>query len=136
MGHKIFILPQNERFIVLGVILLLWLIIRGSQFLASRGQARLPLGAPRSYGIGGGAICPKCQRPFAIGFLAINMGIGSKLVCCPFCGKWSVVRLRGMNALREAEAAELASSEQSAVGAKSEEEKLREMVDHSRYTEK
>lgn len=94
----------------------------------------LPLGAPRNYGISGGAICPRCKRPYARHAFSLNMGIGAKLDRCPYCGKWAVVRRRSLEELRAAEAAELLQvGGAGAVPEESEEEKLRKEIDKSRY---
>ena len=69
----------------------------------------IPLGAERKYGAGGGGICPNCHRPFALPLLSAHVGF-SKLAVCPFCGKWSLVRVELINKLREAEKAELESA--------------------------
>ena len=81
----------------------------------------------------GGAICPRCQRPFARGVLSPNLLVG-KLERCPFCGKWSVLAARPLAELRAAEAAELASAEGGArPDAADEEERLRREIEESRY---
>jgi DNA-directed RNA polymerase subunit RPC12/RpoP len=110
-----------------GVILLAFL----GPFLFSRKQANIPHGSPRNYGIKGGAICPKCARPFVLRILSLNVGI-HKLERCPYCGKWSLLRPRPLSELRAAEAAELAGS-QGFTPEISEEEKLRKEIDDSRY---
>lgn len=91
----------------------------------------LPLGAPRDYGVLGGAICPKCQRPFGLHWWAPNL-IASKLDRCPHCGKWSVVGRASREALAAAQAAELqaAAPETPELDA---EEKLRRQIQESRY---
>jgi hypothetical protein len=71
-----------------------------------RNQPALPLGAPRSYGILGGTICPKCGRPFGIHLWGINLLVG-KLDRCPHCGRWSVVTRVSGESIQAAEAAEL-----------------------------
>jgi hypothetical protein len=103
-------------------------------FLASRGKrASLPLGAERSYGIRGGAICPKCQRPFALPLFSANLGF-SKLAVCPYCGKMSVVRPQSLEKLRQAEQAELAMAQPSGqVVGQTEEEKLKKELDESKF---
>lgn len=123
-----FILP------LLGVILVIALISVFVPILLSRGKlASTPLGAERKYGMGGGAVCPKCGRPFPLRLWWINLG-ASKIDRCPYCGKWSFVRPRSLEQLRQAEAAELAGVKpQSLVGAESEEEKLKRELDDSRY---
>lgn len=44
---------------------------------------QLPLGAERAYGFRGGAICPKCHRPFAMHLWGLNLGLGryDRCVC-------------------------------------------------------
>jgi hypothetical protein len=95
---------------------------------------RLPLGAPRSYGVAGGAICSRCHRPFSINFLGPNLIVG-KLDRCPYCGKWGVVRRSSPVQLKAAEAAELASASGDAqqVTGLTEEEKLQKDLDDSRF---
>jgi hypothetical protein len=98
-----------------------------------RNKKPVPLGYEHKYGVSGGAICPKCQRPFALRFFSLNMGL-SKLDRCPNCGKWSIVRAKPLGELRAAEAAELArSNEGGQIAELSPEEKLRQQLDNSRY---
>ena len=97
----------------------------------NRGKAsRLPLGAPRNYGIIGGAICPKCEQPFGMHFYGLNL-VAGKLDRCPYCSKWSLVQRASPGQLAAAEAAELAQAEEGALTPPmSEEEHLkRELVD-------
>lgn len=93
-----------------------------------------PLGAQRNYGITGGAICPKCQRPFVINFVAFNVLVG-KLDRCPHCGKWSIVHRTPIEMLRTAEQAELALDKpnQPGTAGTTEEEKQKKALDDSRY---
>ncbi len=102
----------------------------GSSWLAARNQRKHP-GLPQTYGIMGGAICPKCGRPFALSAFNMNMPTG-KLARCPYCGKWSVVRRASPQALEAAAASETAGA-QPAVAELSEEEKLRKQIEESRY---
>ncbi|MDR3573947.1 MAG: hypothetical protein P4L50_08805 [Anaerolineaceae bacterium] len=130
---------NTNKLIIVGVILLLVVVVRGSQLLFSRNKSRnnIPLGSAREYGIAGGAICPKCRRPFRLSLLDMNMGIGSKFTRCEFCGKWSVVHRLSLDELRIAEAAELADAHPDPhVSEKSETEKLKDLVDESRFTDK
>jgi hypothetical protein len=101
--------------------------------LFRRGKST-PLGAQRNYGLTGGAICPKCQRPFVLNFMSLNLLIG-KLDRCPHCGKWSLVHRTPIEMLRVAEQAELAQAQgnQAGVEGLSEEEKLKKALDDSRY---
>jgi hypothetical protein len=115
--------------IVFGVILI------GMVFtlFSSRKQRKLPLGAPRKYGISGGTICPNCGRPYALHFLALHAG-GRKYDRCPFCGKWKLVKSIPVAELRAAEAAELAGAQESGqVPAEPELEKLHKELDDSRF---
>ncbi len=118
-----------------GVLLLALLLGLGLPLLGSRGQRRAALaaGARRNYGPWGGAICPKCSRPFARHFWSLNM-ITGKLDRCDHCGRWSIVRAQPLDVLRKAEEAELAGS-QPAPAALSPEEELKRRLDESRYTE-
>jgi hypothetical protein len=102
-------------------------------FLTAGKTKNLPLGTPRNYGLAGGAICPRCQRPFPRHVLAPNL-VAGKLERCPFCGRWSVVRARSLDELRVAEAAEL-ETDQDALQplALSEDERLRRDLEASRY---
>ena len=101
----------------------------GSSWLASRGGRRP--GLPQSYGLSGGAICPKCSRPFALSPLNMNMVTG-KLVRCPYCGRWSIVRRASREALAAAAAAETTGAQPS-IAEPTPEEKLRKQIEESRY---
>jgi hypothetical protein len=92
----------------------------------------IPLGVPRRYGLLGGAICPKCGRPFARHWWGLNAGLG-KLDRCDHCGKWSVVRALPLEQLRTAEAAELQAAQGPGPTELSAEERLRRQLDESRY---
>ena len=125
-----FILP------LLGVIVLVALIAVFVPVLLSRGKlATTPLGTERKYGIGGGAVCPKCGRPFPLRLWWINLG-ASKIDRCPYCGKWSYVRPRSLeNYARPKLQNFLVSKSQSPTGAETEDEKLKRELDDSRYNE-
>jgi len=98
-----------------------------------RKGAGVPLGAPRSYGMLGGTICPKCRRPFGIHLWGINL-LAGKLDRCPYCGKWSVVRRVPWEALQAAEAAELDQAKsQGMASAPSSEDSQKKELDDSRY---
>jgi len=94
-------------------------------------------GKPRDYGILGGAVCPKCGRPFGIHFWGLNVSLVGKFDRCPHCGKWSLVRRASREALIEAEAAEYAQNTAAAPRpVLAAEEKLREQLDDSRFTDR
>ncbi len=61
-----------------------------SAFIAGRGRKTKP-GEVAIDGPFGGAICPKCKRPFARHIWGINL-VAGKYDRCPHCGKWSLVR--------------------------------------------
>ena len=123
--------------IIVPIILLLVVIALISVFLPlvlSKGKiTSTPLGTPRKYGVGGGAICPKCNRPFPLRLWWLNLG-ASKIDRCPYCGKWSFVRPKSISDLRSAEAAELASTQSGTpIAGESEADKLKKQLDDSRY---
>ena len=103
--------------------------------LTGRKTVDLPAGAARSYPLGG-AICPKCQRPFGVHIYGLNL-LGRKYDRCPYCGKWSVVSYASPEKLRAAEQAELTNSAlvggSAQVQGMSEEEKLKKELDESKY---
>ncbi len=82
----------------------------------------------------GGTICPKCGRPFAMHIWGPNIAIG-KFDRCPHCGKWSVVRRVPPDALYSAAEALKEEPPESAAPALSEEERLRQQLDDSRFDE-
>jgi hypothetical protein len=134
-----FVPPQSStKFLlpVLGVVLAALLLSALVPFLTGRGKhTRLPLGSERTYGVGGGGICPKCHRPFALSVFSVHLGF-SKLAACPYCGKWSLVRLESIEKLRQAEEAELAIAQPlEKVAGETEEEKLRKELDESKYND-
>ncbi len=121
---------------LLGVVLLLTLLGGGMQMLALRGKpaGRYAPGQPRDYGVLGGAICPKCQRPTPVHVWGLNLLVG-KWDRCENCGKFSLMRRQPLEVLRAAEAAERQAEQGSLPTAeKSEEEKLRDLLDQSKYT--
>ena len=100
-------------------------------------QAAVQPGTERDYGMMGGAICPKCHRPIRLGLMPLKLGFGTKVIRCEFCGKWSIVRRASLSELRAAEAAELADARSgSLTPVKSEEERLKEQIDESRFTDR
>jgi len=116
---------------LLAVVGLVIILTTAGQLVLGRGQRHLEPGTPRNYGIRGGAICPKCGRPFALSFFSLNL-VARKLERCPYCGKWSLVRPASREALAAAEAAEFEAS-RPAVPEPSPEEKLRRQIEESRY---
>ena len=87
---------------------------------------------PGMYSAAGGAICPRCTFPYSRNFFSPNLLVG-KLERCPHCGKWAIVR-RARPADLEAAEQRLASEGEPEVSSpESEEERLRRLLDESRF---
>jgi hypothetical protein len=86
---------------------------------------------PGIYGMVGGAICPRCTFPYSRNVLSPNLLTG-KLERCPHCGKWAIAP-RASAANLEAAEARLASEGEGTIETPTEEEKLRSMIDDSRF---
>ena len=118
---------------LLGFILAAVVLSMVFTMVTGRKMKQLPPGAERDYGVAGGAICPRCSRPYSRHFWAPNLLVG-KLERCPFCGKWAVVAAAPIDVLRAAERAELdadqAEQDRSPMDA---EERLRKDLEDSRY---
>jgi len=120
--------------IALGMFLSLAVIPFLQSFLGQK--ATLPLGAPRNYGWLGGALCPKCGRPFPLHWWSFKLGF-ARYDRCDHCGRWSLVRRANREALAEAEAAEGRGRQPPPPTAgPSAEEKLKRQLDESRFLEK
>ncbi len=123
---------------LLGIILAILVVGIGLQVLVFRKKfVNLPPGTQRNYGLRGGTICPRCKRPYPLHWWAFNVGIRTRFDRCDFCGKWAMVGPKPIEELRAAERMELETSEGGApqMGEKTEEEKLREMIDKSKYSD-
>jgi len=117
---------------VLGLVVVALLLAAVVPIITGRKTIPLEPGTPRNYPMGG-AICPKCQRPFAIHIYGVNLGLG-KFDRCPYCGKWSVVRRTSLQNLRAAEEAELARAQETdQIPGMSEEEKLKKQLEDSKF---
>ena len=116
--------------VMVGVIAFQTIILR------KKPLSSLPFGASRNYGLRGGTICPHCLRPYSIHWWALNIGFRNRIDRCEFCGKWSVVRPLGRAELAAAETAELELAQDGPhVTAKTDQERLKEMIDQSRFTD-
>jgi hypothetical protein len=118
--------------LVLGITVLMVAATVFSSGLTAKKLRDLPPGAERKYGFAGGAICPRCKRPFARHILSPNMLVG-KLERCPYCGKVGIVAAQSMQALRAAEAAELTAAGVQSNNEASPEEQLHKDLDDSRF---
>lgn len=120
-----------------GIVVVVMLAVFGLSLLPTLAGRRktLPAGAPRDYGLLGGAICPRCGRPFPRHWWALNVSFVGRFDRCDHCGKWSMTTRASPEALRAAEAAELAAAAPEAPTPElSPEEKLRRQLDDSRYS--
>jgi hypothetical protein len=121
----------------LGIIIPILVIVFGGMLLAAVIPGllgRKPKGrgvVPTSYGVYGGAVCPKCGKPFARHWYGINLGF-KKLDQCPHCGKWSFVSRATPQEL-EIAAAKMQAAPTPELPKQSEEELLRKEVDDSRF---
>ncbi len=116
-----------------GVMVITFLIPLATAALGRR--SAVPLGAERSFGLLGGAICPSCQRPFAIHFWSLNLAF-QRFDHCDHCGRWSLVRRATPAQLAEAIAAEARHARpEAALAQLSPEEELRRRLDDSRFTD-
>jgi DNA-directed RNA polymerase subunit RPC12/RpoP len=116
--------------IILALLLGATLLAAAIPVLTGRKTASLAPGTPRSYLLGG-AICPKCKRPFAFHIFGVRLLV-ARLERCPYCGRWSLVHYSSPQELRAAEQAELQSAQAQVPGA-SAEEKLKKDLDDSKY---
>ncbi len=116
--------------VILGAVGLTILVL----FIFTRGKKEsLPPGAPRNYGYYGGAICPKCSRPFSRHIYGLNLAT-HKFDRCPYCGKWSLVRRASKEELETAEAAEITAARNGVFSTdRSEEDELRQEIEDSRF---
>jgi hypothetical protein len=116
--------------VILGAVGLATLVL----FISTRGKKEsLPPGAPRNYGHYGGAICPKCSRPFSRHIYGLNLAT-HKFDRCPYCGKWSLVRRASKEQLETAEAAEITAARNGVFSPdRSEEDELRQEIEDSRF---
>jgi len=116
--------------IVFGIIILAYLV----PALFGRGKRQtLAPGMSRNYGVLGGAVCPKCSRPFPMHIFGLNLIVG-KFDRCPYCGKWSLVRQTPIEVLRAAEAAELVNAQgMPATTEAPDEDELQKQLDDSRF---
>jgi hypothetical protein len=118
---------------VMGLFLIAMTLSLVVTFASGRKFKDLPAGAPRHYGYAGGAVCPRCGRPFPRHLWSPNLFFG-KLERCPFCGKWAVLDAAPLDRLRAAEQEELQAAESAgATTPQSEQDRLRKELEDSRY---
>jgi hypothetical protein len=125
-GNKTLQIIAPILIVVFGAIILSALIS-----MISWGKTKKQNPTVRGSYLMGGVICPRCAHPFGLSLLSINLLTG-KLVRCPKCGKWSLLRSVSIDKLRAAEEAEMGTAEMSASTA-SVADKLKKELDDSRY---
>jgi Zn ribbon nucleic-acid-binding protein len=117
---------------ILGMMVLVFAGMFLSVFINLRKKPlQLPPGAPRRYGLKGGAICPHCHRPFGLHWWSANLLVGA-YDRCDFCGKWALQKPRSPQELSAAEAAEM-QQETPFSPTTTAKDQLDEMLDDSRY---
>jgi len=124
-------ITQRIMLPIFAVVAVITILSTIGQLVLGQGRRRPEPGAPRRYGPVGGAICPKCGRPFARSLFSPHL-ITRRLERCPYCGKWSWVGRAAPDALAAAEAAEVEAS-RPAVPEASLEDKLHQQIEESRY---
>lgn len=87
---------------------------------------------PGSYGLAGGAVCPRCGLPFSRPYLAPNLMVG-KLVRCPHCGKTSILPAASPARLQEAE--RRYAGETGSAGPEEKSTDLERLIEDSRFDE-
>jgi len=107
----------------------------GVTLLFSRGRKAEDRPA-RSYGWAGGAVCPKCSRPFGLHWWAPNVTWSGKLDRCSNCGRWIFVGRASAAQLMAAEAREQQEPQAPLAGAPpSPGEALARELEDSRYAD-
>lgn len=118
---------------ILGLVLVVTILSTVIPAISSRKKGSLPLGTPRNYGLAGGTICSKCNRPFSRHVFTPNMLMG-KLERCPHCGKWAIVHPFPVEKLHEAEISELESSgDLGHIKEKRDEEEINKEINDSKF---
>jgi DNA-directed RNA polymerase subunit RPC12/RpoP len=132
-----FVSPSAGTGATLRIVIPILVLVFGAMLLAAiipilmgRKTVSLAPGTPRSYTLGG-AVCPKCKRPFAFHIFGVRLLV-ARLDRCPYCGKWSFVRWTSLDELRTAERAE-AQTPQGQIPEISAEEKQKKELDDSKY---
>lgn len=124
---------MGPMFGILGVVVVVGLLMALVPTFTGK-RSNLPLGAARNYGLLGGGICPKCQRPFALHWWGLNASLVGKFDRCDHCGHWGFVRRASPEQLRAAEAAELRQAQPEVpLPEMTPEEKLKRQLDESRF---
>jgi hypothetical protein len=116
--------------LVVGIMLVTGLM--QSATMRKRNPNGVEPGTQRNFGYAGGSICKHCGRPTPRHIWGFNIAIG-KFDRCENCGKWSVMQAAPYEILRAAEIAEKSESDKPTFNEKTDEEKLRELIDKSKF---
>ena len=122
---------QDASTYVVIAMVALALAFRVISYLVTREKGA---GRNRSYGIYGGAICPRCGRPFSRHWWAPNL-LAGKFDRCPHCGKWHFSTRATPQMLASAEqfAEELDAEDREKIAEPTTAQLLRRQLDDSRY---
>jgi DNA-directed RNA polymerase subunit RPC12/RpoP len=116
--------------LLIGIVVLIAIAGAISVLITRRKAPEQKIG---DYGPAGGAVCKRCGRPFSRHVLSPNLVVG-KLERCPYCGKVAIVRRGTPMEIKEAEERLLADrQERDGPVGESEDERLRRMLDESRF---
>lgn len=120
-----------------GVFLFILVIIAIQVIIVGKSPTRkIPPGTRRRYGFKGGAVCPRCGRPFSLHWWSFNLVV-KVYDRCDFCGGWSVVKPTRPDVLRKAEDAELEQTEDSSESIQLKQDEaeaeLRKKIEDSRF---
>ncbi|MDX1435717.1 MAG: hypothetical protein R3335_02825 [Anaerolineales bacterium] len=130
-----FITAEEAREETVGLIVPLILLILGLMVVGTLLTAFITRRrgyTPGKYSAAGGAVCPRCRLPYSRHILAPNL-LAGKLERCPHCGKWAVVPAASPQALQQAEALLQEGSLESATSPESEEDRIRRMIEDSKF---
>lgn len=130
MLQRQFVAGNSSLIIVVGIVLLV-IAIRVVSHLVTREKET---SGTRGYGIYGGAVCPRCGRPFSRHWWAPNL-VAGKLERCPHCGNWHFSTRATPHMLDAAKsfADELDAGELAEIAHEDEESDLRKRLDESRF---
>ena len=120
---------------ILGLVFGVIIIIGAVQFIVMRKRptSGVEPGTQRNYGYAGGSICKYCGRPTPRHVWGFNM-LAGKLDRCENCGRWSIMRAVPLEVLRKAEQDEkITETAKPVISEKTDEEKLRDMIEKSKY---